>query len=289
MLRSDSRRGASGITYALAVGLIAVVAIAAIGRIGGTTSTLFSQTSNSINGATGASGGSGGAPAVADPCAGSPTVGTRCSDGSVYAGRHDPDGGGPLAEAAYFVQPCDAGMSYTGSSCTGTRQYFTFNTWDVNGNNALDIAGIIGDGVSDNPAHTAGSGGSSTTDGRANTEYHAARSDAGASYKSSAFCANSTFGGKSDWYLVARNELPILYNNRAAVGGFIPDGQCYDTVGSYNIGAGRHGITNNQKYSSSTELGQYEQEVAFFCAAQLFHDPVGKYHAHAIRCVRRVE
>jgi hypothetical protein len=50
-----------------------------------------------------------------DPCAGSPGVGDTCADGSVYAGL-SPDGASPMCAAR-----CDYGMSWNGTSCTGTR------------------------------------------------------------------------------------------------------------------------------------------------------------------------
>lgn len=35
-----------------------------------------------------------------------------------------------------------------------------------------------------------------------------------------AYCMNLSYGGFDDWYLPARNELNLLYTNRAAIGGF---------------------------------------------------------------------
>ncbi|WP_435642127.1 DUF1566 domain-containing protein [Micavibrio aeruginosavorus] len=138
-------------------------------------------------------GGSGGAPS------GCSTIGQECSDGSVYAGT-SPDGSFPM-----YTTHCDAGMTWNGSACTGTRSTFAYNN-----------ANASGDTVSN---------ASSTVSGSANTAsllITDADSITGGvqPHQAAQYCGDLSANGRGDWYLPALDELAILRDNRVAIGGF---------------------------------------------------------------------
>jgi hypothetical protein len=126
---------------------------------------------------------------VSDPCAGSPNPGDVCADGSVYAGL-SPDG-----NAKMFTTPADAGTSSWNS---GTA------TW-------IDTA------MANNSYAT----------GAANTALLAGLSDAASPYNAAVYCDNLSAHGHQDWYLPARDELDVMYDNHAAIGGFVTGGAFY--------------------------------------------------------------
>lgn len=129
--------------------------------------------------------------ASCDPCHGTPAVGTVCLDGTVYAGV-SPDGSNKM-----YATRCDAGMSWDGSACTGTRSTIKWST-----------------GTSIVTGYT------SAVTGRANTAGLAALSNADSPYAAAIYCDGLTVNGKNDWYLPAKDELNLMYVNRTAIGGF---------------------------------------------------------------------
>lgn len=189
-------------------------------------------------------GGSGGAP---DGCT---TIGQECSDGTVYAGL-SPDGNFPM-----YTTHCDAGMTWNGASCTGTRSTFAFNNANASG----DTVG----------------GASSTTSGSANTAsllITDADSITGGTqpHQAAQYCGNLSASGRSDWYLPALDELAVLHTNRVAIGGF-------------ELNAGAAGA--QRRLWSSTESGQFtawRQNMPDGVTG----DPV-KDEINTARCVRKV-
>lgn len=170
-------------------------------------------------------------------------VGTVCPDGTVYAGL-SPDGNVPM-----YTTRCDLGQTWNGSSCTGTR---TINiTWN-NGSTT-----------------TVSTGYTDANTGRANTAGLAALNDAESPHYAAQTCSNLTQDLYSDWYLPARNELGVLYSNRAAIGGFYTSGSS-----SYN-------------YHSSTETASNREHRRSFVDGS---SPIG-YKNNTVfiymRCVRR--
>jgi len=119
-------------------------------------------------------------------CLGTPAIGTRCDDGTIYIGI-SPDGGEKL-----FAAPCRGGEVWNGTSCNGTSLRMQWN-----------------DGT--NP-DTVATGFTSQITGQANTAGLAARgfSPSPAPYQAAQFCATLVVGGHDDWYLPSRNEAEVL-------------------------------------------------------------------------------
>lgn len=121
-----------------------------------------------------------------DPCAGSPSIGTTCGDGTVYAGL-SPDGNVPMyttaADEGLFAwnNGNNSGYTTTGQTSSSTGEASTTNLLTIDSD-----SGVGG------------------------TQPHLAAQQ----------CANSTANGHSDWYLPAKDELSVLYTNRVAIGGF---------------------------------------------------------------------
>lgn len=169
--------------------------------------------------------------------------GTICADGTVYAGLSG-------ASTPMYVTRCDAGMTWDGSACTGTRITKSWN----NGNNT----GYVTTGVT------------SIADGQGNTAtLITIDSDSSITgmqpHNAAQYCADLTMHGYSDWYLPAKNELNTIYTNEAVIANF-------DTSGSY--------------YWTSTGSGnQYAGFLRF--SDGVFNHLASKYGLYHIRCARR--
>ena len=127
-------------------------------------------------------------------CGTSPIVGQTCSDGSVYAGLA-PDG-----NVEMYVTRCDAGMSWNGSNCTGIPTLLPWNNGDFS------------DGG------TVNTGQASFNTGQANSAaIYAIDADSAVTgfqiHQSVEACETLTVHGHTDWYLPAKDELAIIYNN----------------------------------------------------------------------------
>ncbi len=131
-------------------------------------------------------------PAGSDPCdpANSPAPGQVCDDGAVYAGLSS-DG-----NIEMYTTPADAGQypwNNGNSSGYTTTSQTSATTGETNTNNLITIdsdSGVVG------------------------TQPHQAAQ----------YCADLSAHGQTDWYLPAKDELNVLYTNRAAIGGFNTSG-----------------------------------------------------------------
>lgn len=151
-------------------------------------------------------------------------------------------------------QTCSDGTVLGGTTWDGRRLYVTAadgpnQTWS---NGATSYVTV---------------GANSMTDGRANTLKMAADTGYRAPYRAAALCRALTAGGRDDWYLPARDELSVLYENRAAIGGF-------DTSG----GPGSW-------YWASTEAGDRALGRVFDDSTATFTEAKGM--SFSVRCVRR--
>jgi hypothetical protein len=133
-------------------------------------------------------------------CTGSPSIGTVCADGTIYAGL-TPDGGIKM-----FTTRCDFGQTWDGSNCTGGRIALQWNNGTAN---------------------YSSTGYTSTTTGKLNSAGIAALVDAGSPYAAAQNCENLNLNGKTDWYLPALGELNVLASNNAVIRNFDTSGPYY--------------------------------------------------------------
>jgi hypothetical protein len=131
------------------------------------------------------------------------SIGNVCGDGTVFFGCN-PRTGIPL-----FTTPCDAGQSWDGSACTGTRdqEYWA----DSSSATGLRTTGVVSayDGKGNTAALTNGVV-SGTGD---------ARTSAGLqTHNAAQYCADLSSNGQTDWYLPGEAELLVMAMNRGAIG-----------------------------------------------------------------------
>lgn len=177
-----------------------------------------------------------------DPCLGGP-IGTRCaSDGAIYAG--DTVGGARMYAAA-----CDHGMTWDGMNCSGSRTPLAWKT-----------------------TNTTTAGTTSLTDGVANTD---AMATAGtALHPAAEACRNMG----PEWYLPARDELDLLYDNLVDQDGDSTPGGPLGSIFYFNTAGSFY-------YSSSEYSSQMAWRVRFTDGAQniIFKTTTGL----PFRCVRK--
>lgn len=142
MAKGLGRRGASGLAYALGVGLIALVAIGAISNIGAVGKALFTNVGNRLANTAAVSGGAGGATAAATGCgaqtAGGYAVPALADGGSApvsrtaavangsqaYSATASCAGGGvSIAGESAGVLTCNSGYTASAGSCVVAPSY----------------------------------------------------------------------------------------------------------------------------------------------------------------------
>ncbi len=165
-----------------------------------------------------------------DPCAGSPSAGTVCVDGTVYAGL-SPDG-----NVKMYTTRCDAGMIWSESACTGTRSTYKWGTYG------------------------GATGYTSTTTGESNTSNLVANygsytdSDGTVGVPPAAYCDSLNANGRTDWYLPAKDELNVMYTNKTAIANFSTSygwsSTEYSAIKASAQSFGTGSIVNNDKIGS---------------------------------------
>jgi hypothetical protein len=143
-------------------------------------------------------------------CTGSPSIGTVCTDGTIYAGL-SPDGNNKM-----FTTRCDAGQTWDGSNCTGSRTSLSWNN-----------------GTANRPD----TGYTSAVTGQTNSAGLNGLSDAGSPYEGATYCETLNINGKADWYLPALSELNILYSNKNIIRNFDTSGTYYWSATEYSADA----------------------------------------------------
>jgi hypothetical protein len=140
-------------------------------------------------------------------CTGSPSIGTVCADGTIYAGL-SPDGNNKM-----FTTRCDAGQTWDGSICIGVRASLSWN----NGTTNRPLTGY-----------------SSAVTGKTNSAGLYGLSDTGSPYEGAAYCETLNINGKTDWYLPALSELNILYSSKNIIRNFDTSGSYYWSATEYS-------------------------------------------------------
>lgn len=166
------------------------------------------------------------------------TTGAACPDGSIVAG-FSPDG-----NVLMYTTPCDAGMTWDSgtSSCTGSRTTMKWSTFA-----------------------TQATGYTSAVTGRANTAALAILVHPDMPFPAASYCDNLSAYGHSDWYMPAKDELTILYTNRAVIGGF-------DVSGAYYWSASESSVNNLAYYRRFSDGNMND---------------ISKLGGYPVRCVRR--
>lgn len=177
-------------------------------------------------------------------CTGSPVAGTVCSDGTVYAGM-SPDG-----NVKMYVTRCDVGMTWNGSTCTGTRSSLPWNAGNTSGYvTTSQTSSVTGES---NTGTLASTDADSATGG---TQDHVAGKT----------CNDLSQDGHTDWYLPAKAELNVIYGNKTAIGHFNTGGTYYWSSSEY--------ITANSAWRQRFSDGSQGSN--------------GKHFTSAVRCARR--
>ncbi len=171
--------------------------------------------------------------------------GTICSDGSIYAGI-SPDGNRNM-----YVPRCDIGMTWDGTTCTGTRSNLAFST----GNTIYNGYGNMNTGAY-------------------NTEELASLSNADGPYSAASACQDLVAHGKSDWYLPARWELREIYVK-------LVDGTPMDSLPNPLV----PGFATSDTYWASTEGNTLTAMGTNFAIGM--HASYSKGGLFRVRCARK--
>ena len=151
-------------------------------------------------------------------CTGSPSIGTVCADGTLYAGL-SPDGNNKM-----FTTRCDLGQTWDGTNCTGSRTSLQWN----NGTGNWTTTGY-----------------SSNATGKSNSAGIAALVDAGSPHMAAQTCESLNLNGKTDWYLPALQELNVLYTSKAVIRNFDTSGAVYWSSTESN----NNTLASNERFS----------------------------------------
>ena len=188
------------------------------------------------------------------PCGSTPTIGQVCSDNSVYAGI-SPDGNRHM-----YVARCDVGMSWSVSSCAGTRSLLHWN----DGNTNWTPPGTVDNSQGENNTAALIVTDSNNVDTGVQ-EHEAAQA-----------CADYDDGnGNTDWYLPAREEMDVIYEN--LVDGSPNDDNPDPVISGFNI--------TGAEYWTSTESNS--QSGVMFRFNSGFFSSRNKDGTRFVRCARK--
>lgn len=209
-----------------------------------------------------------------DPCTVSPTPGTVCANGTIYFGS--------LSAVKYITTPggCSdmpagsvsggsgttayANSDFTPASCSGTDAMT--KTWNDGTTNYYDIPGVY------SIATTAAIGyGATNIDPDFGSVYTnaivAITTGAQGGYHAAArYCDKLNYGGYTDWYLPNRQELNLMFTNKASIPGLDVSGNYYWTSTEYSANLSSW----MQRFTDGMQQVNY------------------KYTAYRVRCVRRL-
>lgn len=126
-------------------------------------------------------------------CSSSPAVGTVCADGTIYAGL-SPDGNVPM-----YTTRCDAGMTWNGVACTGSRVGVN---WSNGTSQSVSLSMF------------------NSATGEGNTATLVSLTNADSPYMAATYCDSLNIHGASDWYLPAQGEFEVMAGNYSVIKNF---------------------------------------------------------------------
>ena len=203
-----------------------------------------------------------------DPCSGTPSLGTVCTGGALYAGQFD---GGK-----YMVTPSGCTNSATPTCAGGTDS--TRKRWRGGSGSNVNIPG-----VTNVTAHSSAS--SSSERGHVTTPVIVAHSSI-SSDSAADFCNDMAFAGYSDWYLPSKSELAYIYCHSSPAGSHNTsypeeDPNCSSYGGKTSE---LTGFANGFYWSSTERNANNAWDEDFNDGG---HAASGKNDNDYIRCVRR--
>ncbi len=123
-----------------------------------------------------------------------------------------------------------------------------------------DNDGGTGVAWSGNTTDAIGETARSTTNGADNTDAIVAQVNGGnTANKAAIICDNLTEGGKTDWYLPAKDELKCLMDNKDTIGGFLMHNK--DTIGGFLAPSGYWSSTESNANSAWSQFGATGKKV----------------------------
>ena len=190
-------------------------------------------------------------------------VGTVCADGTVYAGTS------PASSTPMFITRCDAGRTWDGSACTGTRVSLPWNNGNTSGYVDTSLANCT-------------TAAACTADGRADTTTLVGTdSDSGVAgvqpHQAAAYCDSLDIHGHTDWYLPSLPETVVILraNNPDLTNGTADD----NTLGDFAVAT---------YYWASSEYNSTNAWSAFTTAGnQAFGNKGSSGSSGPVRCARR--
>ncbi len=204
-----------------------------------------------------------------DPCGSTPTIGSPCTGGGIYAGVFDGEN--------YMVTPGNCNDSST-PTCDGSTDSLNKRWRGTSGGNS-DIPGV------ENIASSSATS-SSSFKGEINTA--AIIADSSVTADSAAdYCANMNFGGYTDWYLPNKSELAHIYCYASVSGGSHNSSYPQENVNCTSQGGKVSLIAgfSASYYHSSTEIAASGYWAQNFSNG--FQDTPPKSFNTRVRCVRK--
>jgi hypothetical protein len=216
-----------------------------------------------------------------DPCDGYPTVGTVCTNGSIYLGTYDWDGPGPGAAERYAIMPRGCVDSTSNPTCTGGAET-TQKKWGE--------ADIVDTAVPNSTTFAP-----DYSDGRVNTQILATTdSDSVASgfqtHPAALYCHDMVYGGKTDWYLANHSEFAnVVFCRSDRTAGFLP-GMPQEFPDCGGSGLSSAFTLYNSVYWTSSEFNEYSgwlQNTGNGSQGNTYMTSPTKTSSLHVRCIRR--
>jgi len=292
-MRLRRSRGASGLTYGLLLGVVAVGALTAVSQVGDAVTALFGQLSLHTD-----------APLNACSPANDPEPGTVCGDGTIFLGTltYSESDGGPSGRQQLFTTPCHLGQGGGAGNCGGTPTMLPWADGQTYSNtdpvcpsgtrvepraqcprnwNWVDVEAVPNVGFGD----TSDRGGWANTEALVTTDSNAVEPGR-QPHRAAAACANLTANGHSDWYLPGTAEIAALQaaSDEPSLQSGIFDQ--YQQSGNSCVRIGE-GYACQIHTSTESNVGSNpSNSVAWFTVSDLIVQG-SKSNLRAVRCMRR--